>query len=126
MKKFFLGVVPLVVFCVCAALIAGCESSSKSGTLGILPGTYVLMQGAQRVLVFTVVDGSGGTNAAGTAQLGGMSLPVDWSVSNRELGEIIATDGQRGTYTRTALGGVNIVTARDQSGSEVIATVEQR
>jgi len=52
-------------------------------------------------------------------------LPLEWSVSNPEIGSITSTSGYSAVYTRNASNGINNITVFDQSGTKGEATVDQ-
>jgi|GEM_PF-2903987 hypothetical protein len=52
-------------------------------------------------------------------------LPLEWSVSNPGLGQILASGGYSAVYRSVGGEGVNVVIVRDQAGREGIASVTQ-
>ena len=97
---------------VCLMGSTGCENGGTKSGLTISPSEAKLAADGDTV-TFTVV---GGTNA--------LSLPLTWSITKPELGRFMGASGLKAVYQRTAAG-ANIVTARDQYGSEGIASVNQ-
>jgi len=96
-------------------LQAGCEEASGLSGLTIDPSSATLSTNGQMV-VFTVTGGI--TNQA-------LAVPLIWTVSNGALGQILFSSGMSATYQRTAVDGVNTITARDQYDNEGYATVNQ-
>jgi hypothetical protein len=62
-----------------------------------------------------------------TAQVSGnLALPLEWSVSNSGLGNIISASGSNATYrANSGKTGDNVVTVKDQYGNEGSAVVTQ-
>jgi hypothetical protein len=93
---------------------AGCEDATGLEGLTIEPGNVTLSTNGQTV-VLEVVGGI--TNRD-------LALPLVWSVSDGNLGQILSSSGFRATYRRNSGGGsMNTVTARDQYDNEGYATI---
>jgi len=105
---------------ICAVLITGCETGGDTVALTIEPAFVDLTSssnGASTVLTQTFTA-TGGIRT--------LSLPLEWSVSNPNLGSIAASGGYTASYVRTgASGGDNSITVRDQYGAEGVATIRQ-
>jgi len=93
---------------------SGCEEATGLEGLTIEPGNVTLSTNGQ-VVVLEVVGGI--TNRD-------LALPLTWSVSDANIGQIISSSGFRATYRRNSGGGTaNTVTARDQYDNEGYATI---
>ncbi len=147
MTKALAGFVSLLcVGFVAGFMLTGCETDSGS-SLTVHPAR-IEMSGSDNMQVFlasgpitvdtnsasaTTPESSGDT--AGDEPLedldtvgggfGALAFPLEWSVSDPSLGAIIESSGRRAAYVRTSRAGMNIVTVRDQYGSEGFAVVEQ-
>jgi hypothetical protein len=55
-----------------------------------------------------------------------LALPLEWSVSDPNLGSIREATGDRAVYVRTSALGMNVITVKDQYGAEGVATVNQK
>ena len=108
---------------VCVALIAlvgfmqtGCEEAKGIGGLQVDPASVTLTTNDTSV-VLSVVGGI--TNNL-------LSMPLEWQVSDPNLGQITASSGVTAVYRRFSANGVNTVTVRDQFDKEGFATITQR
>jgi len=109
-------------------VITGCESGKGTGinSLNVVPAS-VTITGDVKTVTFVVAASVVNTNnPTGDSGLRPLSLPLEWSVANPELGHILDSSGQRATYMRTSKNGVNTVIVRDQYGAEGYGVVEQR
>jgi hypothetical protein len=98
-----------------AGLMAGCDEADGTRPLTVTPGFVDLSQSTtNQTLTFTVTDG-----------LRELSLPLEWSVSNPELGSIGASGGTTASYRSTGKKGDNTVFVRDQYDAEGVATVRR-
>ena len=88
----------------------GCDSSSSGTNITIEPSSVFLPTEVGSV-AFTA---SGSTN---------LLLPLEWSVSNPELGGILRSEGLTAIYGSTGQAGNNAITVRDQGGREGVAVV---
>ena len=106
-----LSVFALIVFF--AGMQSGCEDATGLDGLTIDPSSAIMSTNGQTV-VLTVVGGV--TNRD-------LALPLEWRVSDANLGRIISSSGFSATYQRLAGGGVNTITATDQYDNEGYATM---
>lgn len=118
MRKKLSRLTPVVVSLVLmltaiAWLAVGCENGGSGNSLTIDPANSMIGRNIAQ-LTLTIAGG-----------LRDLSLPVEWSVTNPELGHIEHTGGPVAVYTRTALTGLQIISVRDQYGVEGIAAVDQ-
>lgn len=60
-----------------------------------------------------------------SAEKGDLALPITWSVRDATLGKILSSAGATAVYQSTVKVGDNTVTARDQSGQEGTAVINQ-
>jgi hypothetical protein len=110
---------------VVGALIAGCETGGDTVALTVVPNFVDLSS--------TVSTNSTVTNAitqtftVDTNGLRKLSLPLEWSVSDTNLGIIGASGGYSASYVRTSVSnhGDNAITVQDQYGAKGVATVRQ-
>jgi len=93
-------------------MMAGCEEESGR-SLGVSPGNVTI---GRNVATFTLAVVSG---------TGDLSLPLQWSVVNPQLGTIMQSSGFMAVYANTGQVGVNTVTVRDQYGSDGFAVITQ-
>ena len=108
-----------VLFVVCGIasfsfLQSGCEDATGLDGLTIDPANVTLSTNGQTV-VFTVTGGI--TNRD-------LALPLEWRVSDGNLGRILSSSGYSATYQRLSGNGASVtVTAIDQYDNEGYATV---
>lgn len=112
-RSMLLGrlVVALVVGVVLSWFMTSCEETDDA--LNVFPGNSTI---GPNISTFTIAVVSATRD---------ISLPLEWSVSNPELGSITSTSGYSVVYTRTTNNGENSVTVRDQYGTEGVAAVDQ-
>lgn len=98
----------------------GCDEGDGLDGLTVTPNAVTLSN------VYTVVF---------TASVkGALALPLEWRVSNPDIGAIQASSGSNAVYeafrqsasSDALLPGANVITARDQYGNEGSAGVTQR
>ena len=109
-----LGIGALVCLAVVLPLMVGCETDGESAGLVLSPSS-VTLSSTNNTATFTV-----STNSQRA-----LSLPLEWSVSDPSLGNIVAASGWQAIYARLGKSGNNVVTAKDQYGSEGHAVVSQ-
>lgn len=101
----------------------GCETRDEvnANILSIKPSEVVLSGSSNTVtfVVDPVVRDYDGISVRS------VNLPLRWNVSNTALGAIVAHQGYNAIYARTSQTGVNVITVRDDSGAEGVATVSQ-
>jgi hypothetical protein len=122
MKKIaFLSVTAMWVAAVVAGvLIAGCETGGDTVALSIDPSFVDLST------VSTNGSVSDTQTFTATGGLRALSLPLAWSVSNPDLGNIAASGGYTASYVRNSTNsGDNSIIVVDQYGAEGVATVRQ-
>lgn len=102
----------LIAAAVLSLMTTGCEYDSVH-SLGIEP-SYATVGPNTPVLILRVVSGTRD-----------LSMPLEWRVSNPDLGSITHSSGSSAVYARTANNGENTVTVRDQYGAEGVAAVKQ-
>ena len=117
MKRVFscLSVVAVVGFVIVFSMLqSGCESAEGIDGLTLDPANVTLSTNGQTV-VFNVTGGI--TNED-------MALPLEWRVSDPNVGRIVGSSGYSAIYQRTGgAGSVNTITAIDQYKNEGYATV---
>jgi hypothetical protein len=116
-SKCFVACLLIPVIVVAGLLLVGCEDGGEANLINVSPEEVYMSTPTQ---IFTVSDT---TNTV--SGLRNLSLPIEWSVSNPGLGNIIAVNADSAVYSRTTSAGVNIIMAKDQYGAEGIATVIQ-
>jgi hypothetical protein len=100
---------------ICLHLVAGCETVDKfSEEMAIAPSDVTLTPG-NRTVTFSVHLNTSDKPA----------LPIEWSVSDPELGTIVSATDYTAVYRSSGHTGRNTVTARDQNGNACSATVVQ-
>ncbi len=99
-----------------AVLQTGCEEAKGLSGLEINPSSVMLSTNGATV-VLSVVGGV--TNNA-------LALPLEWRVTDPDLGQITFSSGMTAVYRRSALNGVNTVIAKDQFSNEGYATIRQQ
>ena len=107
------------VFCTAAVVagtlaFVGCEPATNTRILTVTPPEVNLLVATNSHVTFEVTDG-----------LRSLSLPLKWWVSNVHMGGIAFSAGNRATYARTSLHGVNSVIVQDQYGARGLASVQQ-
>lgn len=100
----------LAVLC----LVTGCEDVDTAEGLALSPSSALLT--APGDTVNFVVNTTNRT----------IFFPLEWTVTNPDLGTIHTTSGGSAVYESFGYVGNNIVTVSDQSGAEGVATVQQR
>jgi len=122
MKKPAVLLVFAGVVCVLAAAcgMVGCEEANGTVGLNVTPAYVDFREVEDNSVTFSIVETSNTVSG-----LSSLSLPLEWTVANASLGVIAGASGTQATYIRTRATGVNIVTVRDQYGSEGSATVQQ-
>lgn len=103
--------VVLVVGAVLCGLMTSCENSDDA--LNVFPGNATM---GSNITAFTI------SVVSATREI---ALPLEWSVSNPELGSITSTSGYAAVYDRTASNGMNSITVFDQSGTKGTVSVNQ-
>jgi len=117
MKRIGMLGVAVVMMAMAALIWTGCESAGGTGGIGLTPSSVTLggsSSNATSVVVFS-------------AQVNGaLALPLEWRVSNSDLGNILSYSGSNATYrANTGKTGENVVTVTDQYGNEGSAVVKQ-
>jgi hypothetical protein len=110
-----LGSLCLVAVILSVAFVTGCDEAKDIRVLTVTPENIVL-SGTSNTVVFTV----------DATTLLDLSLPLVWSVSDPANGAIVGAGGNRATYSRTGLDGVNVITVRDQFDAAGTAIVDQQ
>ena len=114
------------MLCLAVGLLAGCESASTDTGITVTPeettlegiGATVLLTASSPTPPVTAADG---TNIEVT-----LYLPLEWTVSNPDLGGILASAGYTAVYECNGTIGQNVITVTDQAGNEGEAAVSQR
>ena len=97
-------------------LFTGCEAADGVKGLTISPSTVTITP-TSGTAIFT----------ASTSVSNDIAFPLEWSVSNSDLGYIAGSSGNQAVYQGYTFDNVdNVITARDQYGNEGYATVRQR
>lgn len=119
MKKSYRWMGTCAALALVFAAIAGCENNSDVITTddGEGSGAFVILPSAVQL-------GFDDTTAAFSVQ--GGDAPMDWSVSDDDLGEVTDTEERVVNYVRKGTTqGVNEITVRDAIGRSARATVVQ-
>lgn len=104
-----------ITMAVTLSMGTGCEKTSDSNnTLTVTPGASTI-QGNQAVTLVAA-------NTNGVAML----LPLEWKVSNPDLGIVTGSAGDTAVYESNGRIGVNTITVKDSSFSEGVASVTQQ
>ncbi|MBN1557974.1 MAG: hypothetical protein JW951_07490 [Lentisphaerae bacterium] len=132
-EKTALAAIWLAGACTAAVLLVGCEEGSGTRGLNITPSVVELGKTENEE-----TEGTNGTTTTETTldettvvfsvvsnDLRALSFPLEWWVTNPDLGLITSASGASAVYVRTWAGGVNVVGVRDQYGEEGYATVYQ-
>jgi hypothetical protein len=117
MKKLLIGVLALALVVVGAVfLVTSCENvqTAQDSVLNVNPAMLVVT--GRVVATFSVSTLN--TN-------GQLYLPLEWTVSDPELGTIDHSDGLTAVYMMNDRVGVNTITVRDQAGASGLAVVDQ-
>jgi len=114
MKSFASLLVVAFLGAVALLLVSACETGKGTHALTIEPKEANLLGGTNNLVTFEVVDG-----------LRKLSLPLEWNVSNTDLGQIIHQAGNSATYERKTPHGINSVYVEDQYGASGLASVRQ-
>ena len=101
-------------------LFSGCETAGGTSALNINPSSASLSNHTE-IVTFTV-----GTSSSNSNTISDATLPLAWSVSDPNLGNIRGAAGYTAIYVPTGGSGVNIITVRDQTGAEGVASVQQQ
>jgi hypothetical protein len=92
----------------------GCEEADGVGGLGVTPSSSTLGGSNASTQVFTAHVSSA------------LALPLEWSVSNSGLGNIVSQSGSNAIYVaNSGKKGSNVITVRDQYKNEGSAVVTQ-
>jgi hypothetical protein len=120
-ESFRRGCVLLAAALLCGTLTA-CEETEQGTAISVTPDTAVLT-GSGDSIVFTATPAVDGLVTNGVDSL---FLPLEWEVSNPDIGKIQRSGGYSAVYESNGRVGQNFITVRDQAGSEGVALVEQR
>jgi hypothetical protein len=107
--SFSLGLIAAALF------VTGCESSSTSESAFTLEPGSATLTGREGVTFTAVPSGTNNT----------LFLPLAWEVDAPGLGTLRGSAGVTAVYTSNGSIGSNVITARDASGREAIAVVNQ-
>ena len=109
-----LGSACLASLAVSVLLLVGCEDGDGTTSLTVTPSDVNLVGSSNSVTL--VVDED---------SLQELSLPLEWSVTNPEMGDAVGSGGLSAVYSARDTKGVNIVTVRDQFDSEGLVHISQ-
>jgi len=116
MKVLVGALLVIAVVVVNAVFIPGCEEAEGLRGLVINPSFADLTSGFTNFTqTFTVDEDS----------LRELSLPLEWSVANPQLGTITSSGGNSAAYSRTSLPGDNSIFVVDQFGAQGSASIRQ-
>jgi hypothetical protein len=104
----------LSLACFTLLVVCGCETGDDTVGLTISPSETSLSLTNNSVVL-----------SVSSNQLGALSLPLSWSVSDPSLGNIAGFAGNSAVYTRSTVDGSNIIKVQDQTGARGIAVVNQ-
>ena len=104
-------------------LVTGCESGKGLESLFISPES-VTLTATNKTVIFTAGGESLSTNDTGVVT--SLARPLQWYVSDPNLGSITKSSGTQAVYTRTGANGDNTVIVKDQYDNEGYATVTQQ
>lgn len=104
-----------IVLALSGLLLAGCDAvDTPDSVIAVTPSSTSVA--AKATKVFTANPAN--SNAV-------LNLPLEWSVSDSSLGNIIASEGLNAVYLAGTATGNNIITVRDQGEAMGIAVVNQ-
>ncbi len=115
MKNFILFCLAVVSLSV-ALFFCGCETADETSGLSISPSTSTCSNKGD--VVYLSVGGTF-SNAVNT-----IVLPYMWSVSDPSLGGIQGEGGNSAVYVSNGGSGANVITVRDQTGAQGVASVQ--
>ena len=123
MKSVRLSVVTVAAVAMTAMLLwVGCEKSTTDMTIAVSPASI----GVTNNYVITFVASLPGatTNSSGAAEQ--LDFPLEWNLSNWNLGTILEARGDSAIYMTTpGRAGPNVITVTDQAGREGSAAIAQ-
>ena len=112
----------VALVCGIAGLFCGCESTSDGHALTVSPSS-VSTSNRYEIITFEVAEGTNTTSESGLRDL---SLPLEWWVSNPNLGSISGSSGTTASYILSSGSGTQTIYVKDQYGAEGHATVSQQ
>lgn len=112
-KHWTTALVLTTAFAICF-VIAGCETTERDMGITITPSAIVVGDNASISLT-----------ASQATEDQTLLLPLDWWVSNPELGTIVASSGYTAVYVSKGVAGVNIIGVRDQRNAKGVASITQ-
>ena len=118
MKYLHVGIIAAGACLVSTMLLwVGCEDSPTDNTITVSPASVSVTN--NYVITFTAaLPGSNATRR--------LYFPLEWSVSNPALGQVLSSTGNTAIYGAVAgQSGANVITVRDQAGSEGSAAIAQ-
>ena len=103
-------------------LAGGCDDAVTDGGLTVTPDVVDLIVPGSVVLTAARHEQAAAADGTASAEL---LLPLEWSVLNPELGEVISRGGYDAVYVGQNRSGQNIVFVKDRNGREGLATINQ-
>jgi hypothetical protein len=123
MKTVRLSVLVAVALTMAATLLwVGCEESTTDMTIAVSPASIGVTN--NHVITFVASLPGATTNSNGTAEQ--LDFPLEWNLSNWNLGTILEAKGDSAIYMTTpGRAGPNVITVTDQAGREGSAAIAQ-
>ncbi len=106
----------LLMIVIAVAFVTGCEdASTESGQITLVPGGITVTNDRITVITFRAGDVSDDPDTVFVST--NFFYPLEWSVSDPSLGNIISSSAASAIYQTVAgRSGANVVTVRDQIG----------
>lgn len=101
----------LLAILMAGLMLAGCESSTTDTNITVTPSSETGSTGSTTHILFTA---TGSTN---------LYLPLEWSVTNPDLGHIQESAGYSAVYESYGIPGENVIKVKDQGTAEGVAVV---
>jgi hypothetical protein len=115
-KHWTTAIVLTTAFAVCF-ILAGCEKTETDLAISILLSSDTVAGKASITCTATPVDTAGETSE------NPLLLPLEWWVSNPELGTVVADAGYTAVYVSKGTAGGNIIGVRDQRDAEGVVGI---
>ncbi len=122
MSRLLKGAFVLVLFAGLMLLAGGCDDAVTDGGLTVTPNAVDLATPGSVVLTAARPEQAGAAEGTRSSEL---LLPLEWSVLNPDLGQVISRGGYEAVYVGQNRSGQNIVFVKDRNGREGLATINQ-
>ena len=98
-------------------LSTGCERTATDRALRVSPSNARVQSSEAVTFEVTLPEGTDGARE--------ILYPLEWRVSNPELGTIRSSGGNTAVYVAGRQSGSNAIVVRDQAGAEGVASIVQ-